>query len=126
MRDVYDAIRARGAELVVVGNGRVEQAKRFAEEEALPFRLFTDPSLESYRRAELRRGVVSSIGLGVIRRGLDAYRDGYRQSKLEGDPFQQGGALVIARGGRLLHHFVSTEAGDHPAPQALVDALPTP
>lgn len=124
MRDVVEEVRARGAEIAVVGNGSVEQARRFAEQEALPFPLYTDPTRESHRRAELRRGIGSSLGWGVVRRGLEAWREGYRQTRVEGDPLQQGGAFVIDRGGGVLFRFISEEAGDHVEPRALVDALP--
>jgi peroxiredoxin len=123
LRDVVDDIRARGAELVVIGNGRVEQARQFAEEQALPFALYTDPTRESYGRAGLRRGVLSSVGLGVVRRGVAALRDGYRQGPIQGDPLQQGGVLVIATGGDVLYRYVSEEAGDHPSNEALLRAV---
>jgi len=123
LRDVVGDIRARGAELVVVGNGRAEQARQFSEEQSLPFALYTDPTRESYERAGLRRGLASSFGVGVVRRGLAALREGYRQGAVQGDPLQQGGVLVVAPGGTVLYQYVSEEAGDHPPIDAILHAL---
>jgi len=123
LRDVVDEIRDRGAELVVVGNGSVEQAREFRAEQALGFPLYTDPSLTSYRRAGFRRGFASTLSPRAALHGLSALGQGFIQGRTKGDPVQQGGALVIARGGRLLFHYVSREAGDHPAHRQLLAAL---
>lgn len=114
MRDVVDGIRGHGAELVVVGNGSVEQARAFREEQKLLFPLYTDPTLESYRAAGLRRGLGSSMSPRVALHAVKALRQGFRQHRTLGDPLQQGGVLVLAKGGGLLYQYVSREAGDHP------------
>jgi hypothetical protein len=123
LRGVVDQIRARGAELVVIGNGSAAQAREFRDEQQLTFPLLTDPSLESYRRAGFRRGVASTLGPRAVLHGLAALGQGFVQGRTKGDPLQQGGALVVAAGGRLLYHQVSREAGDHAAHEALLDAL---
>jgi peroxiredoxin len=114
LRDVSEEIRRRGADLVVVGNGGVEQARAFRDARGLPFALYTDPSLESYQRAELQHGVTSSLSPRVVLHALNAFGQGYRQTSIQGDPLQQGGVFVIARGGRVLFEYASRRAGDHP------------
>jgi peroxiredoxin len=123
LRDVSEEIRRRGADLVVVGNGSVEQARAFHEARQLPFALYTDPSRESYRRAELRRGLTSSLNPRVALRALAAFRQGFRQTSTEGDPLQQGGVFVIAQGGRVLFEYASRHAGDHPDNRDVLRAL---
>lgn len=120
---MVDQIRNRGAELVIVGNGGVEQARAFRDRQKLSFPLYTDPSLESYRRAELHRGLARTFSPRALLHGLAAFRQGFRQGRTRGDPFQQGGVFVIAPGGRLLYHHVSREAGDHPDSADLLRAL---
>ena len=100
LRDVVDTIRGRGAELVVVGNGGVEQARAFRDEQKLPFPLYTDPSLESYRLAGLRHGLGSSMSPRVALHAVAALRQGFRQRRTQGDPVQQGGVFVICEGRR--------------------------
>lgn len=123
MRDVTDELRKRGADLVVVGNGGVEQALAFRDSKRLPFPLYTDPSRDSYRKAGLRHGLGSTLNPRAALHAIAALRQGFRQSRTQGDPLQQGGVFVIAKGGRLLFQYVSREAGDHPANEDLVRAL---
>lgn len=123
MRERVEEIRQRGAELVVIGSGSVEQARAFHAEQKLTFPLYTDPSAESYRRAGLRRGVASTLGPRAAWHALGALRQGFRQRRTQGHPTQQGGAFVIERGGRLSYQYVSREAGDHPPIDDLLRAL---
>jgi peroxiredoxin len=123
LRDVVNEIRSRGAELVVVGNGGVEQARAFRAEQKLPFPLYTDPSLESYRLAGLRHGPGSSLHPRVALHAVTAMRQGFRQSRTQGDPVQQGGVFVIPKGGGLIYQYVSREAGDHPDNANVLRAL---
>ena len=45
---------------------------------------------------------------------------------MQGSALQQGGALVIDRGGRVLYRFVSRTGGDHVDPANLIESLPGP
>lgn len=123
MRDFIDPIRAHGAELVFVGNGTVEIARRFAEEQQLGCPLYTDPSLASYQAAGLRSGLASGLSPRVFVRAAQAMRQGFRQKEVLGPAMQQGGAFVLDRGGRELYGYISEQAGDHPRPEALIEAL---
>ena len=123
MRDRVEDFRRRGAELVVVGNGSVEQAAAFRVAQALTFPLYTDPSLGAYRRAGLRSGLASSLHPAIALKALEAFARGFRQGPVQGHALQQGGAFVIARGGRLLYQHVNRYPGDHPDPEELLRAL---
>ncbi len=123
LREWVARFRERGAELVVVGNGTVDQARAFREEQGLTFPLYTDPALGAYRRAGLRSGLASSVHPAIAWRGLEALAHGFRQGPVLGSALQQGGAFVIARGGRLLYEHVNRYAGDHPDPADLLRAL---
>jgi peroxiredoxin len=124
LRPLVGDIRQRGAELAVVGNGSVEDAREFARELALDFPLFTDPRRLSYQAAGLRRGLASTLGPSVFGNAWRALREGHRQRHTQGDPWQQGGAFVIAPDHRLLYLQRSETGGDHADPQALLNALP--
>jgi len=123
LRDVVQEIRERGAELVVVGNGRPEQAAQFAQERGLTFPLLVDPSMRAYAAAGLRRGVTDALKLKTVGHALRALGKGFVQARTQGDPWQLGGAFVFSSEGKTLYRHVSREAGDHPDPRALVDAL---
>ena len=123
LREWVEEFRGRGAELVVIGNGTVEQARAFRDAQALTFPLYTDPSLGAYRRAGLRSGLASSMHPGIALKALEALAGGFRQGTVQGHAMQQGGAFVIGKGGRLLYEYVSRHAGDHPDPAAVLRAL---
>jgi peroxiredoxin len=123
LRGEVDGFRALGAELAVVGNGTPAQAKEFAAEYELPFRLYVDPKLDAYRAAGLRRGVLDTLNPGTLAHAVRALRTGARQGLTKGDPWQLGGAFVIEPGGRVAFRHVSRDAGDHADPAKIRKAL---
>ena len=124
LRGIVDRIHEHGAELVAVGNGNAKQAAAFVKSEQVSFPLVTDPSLRTYRAAGLKSGLLTGVSLGVLGRGLRAFSGGFRQSRTQGHPLQQGGAFVFDAGGRELYRYLSKEAGDHPDPDDFLAALP--
>jgi len=125
LRGELKQIRDRGAELVVVGNGRPEQARDFKVKQQIKFPLLTDPELRAYRAAGLRRGLISSLGPRTMLHGIRALTGGNIQSTVQGDPWQQGGVFVITPGERVLFTQRSKEAGDHADPADILAALDT-
>jgi hypothetical protein len=116
-------IRERGAELVIVGNGRPEHAADFRERQRIECPVLVDPELRAYKAAGLKRGVLNTIGPRTLRHGLRALRSGQFQGATQGDPWQQGGVFVIEPGNKVRFAYVSEEAGDHPDPADVVAAL---
>ena len=114
-------IRAAGAELFVIGQGSVEEAREFRDEHRLEMRLLTYPTRQAYCALGMRRGAASALKPAVVLRGLEAMRQGFRQTRTKGDPLQQGGVLVIAPGGEERYRYISQFAGDHPAPAGILD-----
>jgi len=123
LRDRVGEIREAGAELVVVGNGTPDHAAAFGEEEGIDFPLLVDPELVAYRAAGLRRGMRDAIRAKTLGHAMRAFRKGFRQTSVKGDPWQLGGAFVIAPGSRILWKHVSREAGDHADPDAILQVL---
>ena len=108
---------------MVVGNGSPRQAARFRDHEGIDFPLFTDPTLKSHKAANLARSVATTFGLGVVKNAVRAFGKGFRQGRVQGDPWQQGGVFVIAPGDRVLFEQRSRTGGDHPDPTQLLAAL---
>lgn len=123
MRGEVEAIRARGAELAIVGNGAAHFAAAFREEFGLDGPLLVDPELRAYRAAGLRRGRVELLSPGLLTAGLRATLAGHRQQGLEGDPWQLGGVFVIRPGGELAYRYLSGDAGDHAPVDEIFAAL---
>lgn len=98
-----------------MGSGTPEQARRFTEQERVPGTLVTDPSLAAYRIAGMKRGVLKTLNPKSALSAVRALGRGHMQGANAGDPWQQGGVLVvdaIERGGRVLLQHASSEAGD--------------
>lgn len=123
LRDRMEAIGARGAELIIVGNGSTEFAAAFREDHALDCPLLVDPELVAYRAAGLRRGRVEILSPRLARNAARALRAGFRQSGVQGDPWQLGGVFVIRPEADLVYRYVSREAGDHAPVEEILAAL---
>lgn len=121
MRDYVDPIRNEGAELSVIGNGTPEQARAFIVEQKVSHPLYTDPSLASYSAAGFDNSI--PLKVGILWSAAKAMAGGHFQTRTLGSPTQNGGALVLDRGGAELYVFRGTQAGDHPAPADLLAAL---
>jgi hypothetical protein len=117
----------KNARLVIVGNGSIAQARHFFAEKGLPVTgvvVTTDPSRESYRAAELERGVVKTFfNAGSRDAYVRARREGHAITGAFGDTFQLGGVLVVLPGSRLAYRPASKFAGDHAAIDEVIAAL---
>ena len=79
----------------------------------------------------MRRGWTATLNWRLIRNLLRALRAGFRQQKVQGDPWQQGGVVVVTRGAdpksvRLLHAELDRAAGDPIDVDAVVASLRAP
>ena len=112
-----------GSRLIVVGNGKPWFIKGFREKASYDGEVYTDPTLSSFRAMKLRRTLRSTMVLGAVRSAYAAYRQGFRQTGVHGDAWQQGGVFVVAPSGELPFSYASEHAGDHPPVHAIVEAL---
>ena len=109
MRDLDRELQRGAVRLVTIGPGTAAMAARFRGEHELRWPSLTDPDGGCFRSAGMRRGLRSLLRLRAVGNGLRALRAGHRQSKVQGDPWQQGGALAFSASGALLH--VARDAG---------------
>ncbi|MEQ9497743.1 MAG: peroxiredoxin-like family protein [Deltaproteobacteria bacterium] len=123
MGDAYDTIRAKGADLVAIGNGGKRFARAFMEERDVRFPIYVDPERVTYQAADMRRSLRSTFSPRTLKNGLRAMSSGHLQGATKGDPWQQGGVLVIAPGGETRLAYLSEEAGDHPSIDAILAVL---
>jgi peroxiredoxin len=124
LREHVPSIQATGARLVVVGNGQPWQAQAFLDDHPVDAELLVDPKLEAYAAAGLRRSMASTmLNVKSLKHGRRAMKAGHRQGKIQGDPWQQGGAFIISPDHQVHFAQVSGEAGDHVDPMAILRAL---
>jgi peroxiredoxin len=117
-------IERRGARLVFIGNGGVRYAGGFRDEFCPDCTVLTDPDLDSYKLIGARSGVLNTLGPQAWGAGIRAFARGARQQRTQGSPFQQGGVLVMTRGGQVRYAYLSKAAGDHPPVDDVIGAIP--
>jgi len=111
--------RAGIENLVVVGNGAPMFIGGFRETTGFTGPIFTDPSLEVYKAAQLKRGMGTMLTFGAAKATVGSLRRGFRQGRTQGDATQQGGVLVISKDGRVLYHHISQHPGDNASPEQI-------
>src|SRR5688572_21089640 len=87
---VSDQIRASGAELAIIGNGAAHFIRGFQEETGYTGRLYTDPSLVTYRLAGMKRGFLRTLNPLTLIYGIRSLFRGNMQSRTKGRVDQQG------------------------------------
>ena len=115
-----------GAKLAVIGNGWPAMAKAFAEHVGYPasVAVLTDPSKKAYELAGLRRSaLLTLLNPASLLRFIRANLHGFRQGRTSGDPWQQGGALVVRPGGQVAFRYASWGPGDHASADTLLRAV---
>lgn len=113
----------RDASLYVIGSGLPQYIEGFRETTGYTGQVFTDPSLKVFDKAQMVRSRLASLRPRSITNGFKSQKKGLRQGKVRGDAWQQGGALVIGRGGHLLYQHQSTAGGDNAGTEELLSAL---
>lgn len=116
------AFEERHTQLVVIGNGAPHFVKAFREDTGFGGKLFTDPSLETYKVLNLKRSVGSLFGFKSMKEGIRAAASGYLQTSIQGDAMQQGGAIIAGPGDALRYFHRNAEAGDHPPIEDMLEA----
>jgi hypothetical protein len=114
-----------GARLAVIGNGWPAMAKAFAEKVGFPpsVQLLTDPGRETYRLAGFKRSLFLTLGPQAWVPLIRALLRGFRQGRTKGDPWQQGGALVVSPRGEVVFRHVSLGPAHHASPNSLLRAV---
>lgn len=101
-----------GVRVVFVGTGLPAMADAFAKAHAGGMSVLTDPTRRAFELAGMRRGLLPLLHWRFVANLLRALRRGFRQTRVQGDAWQQGGALVLDADGRVLHRQVDAATGD--------------
>jgi hypothetical protein len=123
LRDALPGIRARGAELLVVGNGTPAMAAEFQRERAPDLAVVVDPGREAYRALGLKHGLGATFSWSTVKNARRAWSRGFRQGRTRGDAWQQGGVFVLGPGAVTRFAHVSQASGDHPDVRDVLAAL---
>lgn len=108
----------QGTKIIFVSNGAPNFIRGFKEDlklEKAP--VYTDPSLETFRICEFKRGAMAALGPKSILNAAKLLAEGHRQGSMAGDVgdyWQLGGVIEIHPGNKLAFHYVSQCTGDYP------------
>jgi len=114
LRDSYEEIRAAGADVVAIGTGNHRYARRFVEEERIPFAVLVDDDAEAARAASIAPGSIRNIlkpstyvdSVHTWRRGHRIHMSGKRVTQL-------GASFVIRPGGVVIYSHIDATTTDH-------------
>ena len=116
-------LEALGIRVVIIGCGSKDSIAGFVERQRLdgqPVTIVTDPTLEAQKRAELVRSAWSIFGPRALWDFVALIFRGYEHRAPDGDVYQQGGTLLVKKGGSVVFADRGRSLGDH-AP--LVDVV---
>ena len=115
---------ARFGNLAIVGNGTVDHARDFDRTHSRGvLRSLVDTDKKTYHALSMKHGASSTMTAAGGLRALAALSRGHTQTTTKGDPYQQGGVLVVAAGGRPVFFQRSEFAGDHARLEEILIAL---
>lgn len=123
LRNRCQEILERQADLFLIAPSTSQQAGRATVEFNVPYQMLADPQRVAFAAAGMRRDLFSNLNVRTFQYFLRTWKKGIRQKGIQGNPFQQGGALVIGRGGVLKFHYIAKAAGDHPDMDQVIAAI---
>jgi peroxiredoxin len=114
-----------GLQTLFIGNGAPRFIEDFVARNGIAdrsARFFTDPTLRAFRATGLHRGVLRTLGPRAVADAVGALGRGHRQGRLLGDPWQQGGTLLVDRAGVVRYLHRNRRLGDHAGAVDIADA----
>jgi peroxiredoxin len=124
LRDEYESIRERGAEVVAIGTGDAAAAGAFVEDEQIPYPVLADPKGVAARAASIESA--SALGLfhpasyaGAAR----AYRAGHRIGMAGKRVTQLGSTFVVGPGPVVHYTHRDAHTADHAPLTEILAAL---
>lgn len=110
---IKDRLDEKGVNLAAIGSGSPNSARRFAEEFQFTGEMYVNRNLSAYQAFGLPRGVVKTLGISSLIRGVGTMKKGFRQGPSAGDLWQQGGLFVLGPGEAMRFAHQDRFAGDH-------------
>ena len=122
LMDIKGKLDKAGIPLVAIGSGSPGGAKHFMEKLKFTGEMYVNQDLSAYKAFKLERGLLPTLGPSALLRGIQAMKEGFRQSRTKGDLWQQGGVFVMGPGSMLLFQHRNKFAGDHADLGAVLEA----
>ena len=100
--------------MVAIGTGDVKYAKRFVDEENIPFLVLVDDDAAAASAATVQRGSAWNIlGPGTYGDSIRARRAGHKIHTPGKRVFQLGATFVVGPGPEVLYEYLDARTSDH-------------
>lgn len=127
MRDVHEEIKTAGADVVAIGTGNQRYAKRFVEEEGIPFPVLVDDDASAAHAASVTMGSIGNIlSPSTYRDSIGTFRRGHRIHKSGKRVLQLGATFVVGPGDRVGYSHIDRLTTDHAPIEEVLNALRAP
>jgi peroxiredoxin len=125
LREHYDEIQARGADIVAVGTGDRRYAEAFVREERIPFLVLVDDDASAAHAASLRTlNWFQLLHPRTWKASRETSKRGYHVHKAGKRVRQIGATLVIGAGDRVRYEHMDSDSTDHASIEDVLAALP--
>jgi len=125
LRDEYQELQAKGAEVVAIGTGSRQYASAFAADERIPFPVLVDDAAAAAHAAGVRK--VGMLRLLTDRRSWPgtkrARAAGHRVHKAGRRVTQLGATFVVGPGNQVRYEHVDAHSADHAALDEVLAAV---
>jgi peroxiredoxin len=127
LRGRYGEITERGAEVVAVGTGDLAYARRFVEDETVPFPVLVDDDGAAARAASVRKVNFATLLFDPrsMKGARQAHRAGFRVKKSGRRVNQLGATFVLGPGPIVRYEHVDVHTADHAPVDEVLAALPS-
>lgn len=124
LRHAKSRFDEKGAQILLVGMGNVEQTNTFRKTFAPEFPMVCDPDRSLYQAYQLKQaGLFQLASPSLFVKGMKAIASGHGMGSPQGDVFQLPGVFIIDTKGRVRFSHHSRDPSDHPKPEELLSAL---
>jgi len=113
LMNIKKKLDAAAVGLVAIGSGSPRSAQKFVDDFHFTGDMYVNRDLKAYKAFGLKRGIIKTLGLSSLTKGVQTMKKGFRQGKSAGDLWQQGGLFVIGPGETLVFAHQDQFAGDH-------------
>ena len=111
--NIKKKLDAAAVGLVAIGSGSPRSARKFVDDSHFTGDMYLNRDLKVYKAFDLERGIIKTLGLSSLMKGVQTMKKGFRQGQSAGDLWQQGGLFVLGPGDQLLFTHRDKFAGDN-------------
>jgi peroxiredoxin len=124
LREHYDDIKTRGADIVAVGTGDRRYAEAFVREERIPFLVLVDDDASAAHAASLRTlNWFQLLHPRTWKASRETSKRGHHIHKAGKRVRQIGATFVIGAGDRVRYEHMDSDSTDHASIEEVLAAL---